>query len=76
MTIQSKKPTRRCHSAIVSAMSASVAPGPLTNRLRYRHLMLLRKLGELGNLHRAAEAISLTQPSASKMLRSRVVQDA
>ena len=31
--------------------------------------MLLQQLGELGNLHRAAEAISLAQPSASKMLR-------
>lgn len=41
----------------------------LASRLRYRHLMLLRQLGELGNLHRAAGAISLAQPSASKMLR-------
>lgn len=41
----------------------------LVNRLRFRHLMLLERLGELENLHRAAAAINLTQPSASKMLR-------
>jgi molybdenum-dependent DNA-binding transcriptional regulator ModE len=50
-------------------MSSPALPAALANRLRYRHLMLLHQLGELGNLHRAAEAISLAQPSASKMLR-------
>lgn len=40
----------------------------LVNRLRFRHLLLLARLGELQNMHRAAAAISLTQPSASKML--------
>lgn len=44
-------------------------PRSLMNRLRFRHLMLLRELGRRGNMHRAAEAISLSQPSASKMLR-------
>jgi DNA-binding transcriptional LysR family regulator len=50
-------------------MPSVALPAALANRLRFRHLMLLRQLGELGNLHRAAEAISLAQPSASKMLR-------
>ena len=50
-------------------MASPALPAALANRLRYRHLMLLHQLGELGNLHRAAEAISLAQPSASKMLR-------
>ena len=39
----------------------------LVNRLRLKHLALLAALGDLGNLHQAA-AISVTQPSATKML--------
>jgi DNA-binding transcriptional LysR family regulator len=42
----------------------------LVGRLRFRHLALLAALDEHRNLHRAAEAIHLTQPSATKLLRS------
>lgn len=40
----------------------------LVNRLRLKHLALLAALGDLGNLHQAAAAINVTQPSATKML--------
>ena len=50
-------------------MAADALFSSLAYRLRFRHLMLLERLGELGNLHRAAAAINLAQPSASKMLR-------
>ena len=41
----------------------------LVSRLRYRQLALLVALGEHGNLHRAAAAIHVTQPSATKLVR-------
>jgi len=41
----------------------------LTSRLRFKQLALLAALDDHRNLHRAAEAIHLTQPSATKMLR-------
>lgn len=41
---------------------------PLVNRLRLKHLSLLVALDDTRNLHRAADALSVTQPSASKML--------
>ncbi|NGY04257.1 LysR substrate-binding domain-containing protein [Solimonas terrae] len=42
----------------------------LVNRLRYKHLSLLVALAETGNLHQAAAAINVAQPSASRMLAS------
>lgn len=41
----------------------------LRSRLKTRHLLLLVALGDEGNIHRAAEVLSVTQPAASKMLR-------
>lgn len=43
--------------------------GLLKNRLRMRHLQLLYVLSERGSLRQAAEAMSLTQPAATKVLR-------
>jgi DNA-binding transcriptional LysR family regulator len=40
----------------------------LVGRLRFRHLSLLVALGEHRNLHRAAEAVHLAQPSATKLI--------
>lgn len=40
----------------------------LVNRLRLKHWALLAALAETPTLHRAAQAISVTQPSATKML--------
>ena len=41
----------------------------MLGRLRFRHLSLLVALGEHRNLHRAAKAVHLAQPSASGQLR-------
>lgn len=38
-------------------------------RLRFKHLELLAKLGEVANLHAASETLSMTQSAASKLLR-------
>jgi DNA-binding transcriptional LysR family regulator len=38
-------------------------------RLRFRHLALLVAIGEYRNLHRAARAVHLAQPSATKLVR-------
>lgn len=40
----------------------------LVGRLRFRHLSLLVALGEHRNLHRAAAAVHLAQPSATKLI--------
>ena len=40
----------------------------LVGRLRFRQLSLLVALGEHRNLHRAAEAVHLAQPSATKLI--------
>jgi DNA-binding transcriptional LysR family regulator len=40
----------------------------LLNRLRLKQLSLIAALGEHHNLHRAAAAINVTQPTATKML--------
>jgi DNA-binding transcriptional LysR family regulator len=37
-------------------------------RLRTRHLLLLTAIGEEGNIHRAAEQLNMSQPTASRML--------
>jgi DNA-binding transcriptional LysR family regulator len=41
----------------------------LLGRLRYKHLSLLVALDEHRNLHRAAKAVHLTQPTASKLVQ-------
>ncbi|WP_163535730.1 LysR family transcriptional regulator, partial [Klebsiella pneumoniae] len=38
-------------------------------RLKTRQLLLLIALAEEGNIHRAAAALNMTQPAASKLLR-------
>src|SRR5882762_3499092 len=40
----------------------------LLGRLRFRHLSLLVALDEHRNLHRAARAVHLAQPSATKLV--------
>jgi DNA-binding transcriptional LysR family regulator len=40
----------------------------LLTRLRLKQLSLIAALGEHHNLHRAAAAINVTQPTATKML--------
>jgi DNA-binding transcriptional LysR family regulator len=40
----------------------------LVGRLRFRHLSLLVAVGEHRNLHRAARAVHLAQPSATKLI--------
>jgi DNA-binding transcriptional LysR family regulator len=44
-------------------------PWFLRARLRTRHLMLLSAIGEEGNICRAAEMLSMSQPAASRLLR-------
>ncbi|MFL6601947.1 MAG: LysR family transcriptional regulator, partial [Steroidobacteraceae bacterium] len=38
-------------------------------RLKTRQLMLLVAIGDEGNIHRAAEILKVSQPSASKLLK-------
>ncbi|KAF1050214.1 LysR substrate-binding domain-containing protein [Xylophilus sp.] len=52
-----------------SPSPVSSEPWYLRSRLKMRHLLLLVALDEEGNIHRAAEVLSVTQPAASKMLR-------
>ncbi|CAB3785653.1 LysR family transcriptional regulator [Paraburkholderia fynbosensis] len=49
----------------MSQYSAAVA---LVNRLKFKHLALLVALDDTRNLHQAAEAVNVAQPSASRML--------
>ena len=49
----------------MSQHSAAVA---LVNRLKFKHLALLVALDDTRNLHQAAEAVNVAQPSASRML--------
>ncbi|MBC8639151.1 LysR family transcriptional regulator [Caballeronia sp. EK] len=49
-------------------MSQTVSPNALVNRLKFKHLALLVALDDARNLHQAAEAINVAQPSASRML--------
>ena len=44
-------------------------PWFLRARLKTRHLMLLSAIGEEGNIGRAAEMLSMSQPAASRLLR-------
>jgi DNA-binding transcriptional LysR family regulator len=46
-----------------------ISSAQLLSRLRFRHLSLLLAIDEHRNLHRAAQAVHLAQPSATKLLR-------
>lgn len=48
---------------------ADVAFGHMCNWLRYRHLVLIDTLARTHNMHLAAEAMHISQPAVSKMLR-------
>ena len=48
--------------------SASVLMNRLQARARLRHLQVLVKLGELGNLRHSAEALGLSQPAVTQLL--------
>ena len=50
------------------AISSTVMASRLLVRARLRHLQVLVKLGELGSVQRAADAVGLTQPSTSHAL--------
>jgi DNA-binding transcriptional LysR family regulator len=49
-------------------MSPNIAPVALINRLKFKHLALLVALDDARNVHQAADAINVAQPSASRML--------
>jgi len=49
-------------------MSQNAASIPLVNRLKFKHLALLVALDDARNVHQAADAINVAQPSASRML--------
>lgn len=44
-------------------------PWYVRTRLKTSQLLLVVALAEEGNIHRAAEALNMTQPAASKLLR-------
>lgn len=46
-----------------------MAPPSLENRLRFKHLALLRSLHAEGSLHKAAAKLHMSQPAATKLLR-------
>ncbi|MDE1181592.1 LysR family transcriptional regulator [Paraburkholderia sp.] len=49
-------------------MSQNSATVALVNRLKFKHLALLVALDDARNLHQAADAVNVAQPSASRML--------
>jgi len=49
-------------------MNHQTAGVALVNRLRFKHLALLVALDDTHNVHQAADAINVAQPSASRML--------
>src|SRR5260221_10360330 len=62
------QPSRGDAAAVRLAGKAGFSPCKLVGRLRFRHLSLLVALDEHRNLHRAAKAVHLAQPSASKLV--------
>ena len=50
-------------------MMLNSSPSHVRNRLKTRQLLLVVALAEEGNIHRAAAALNMTQPAASKTLR-------
>src|SRR5690349_12631482 len=54
----------------MSARSVTTStPWFVRARLKTRQLMLLVAIGDEGNIHRAAEILNVSQPSASKLLK-------
>ncbi|WP_250529413.1 LysR family transcriptional regulator [Caballeronia sp. ATUFL_F1_KS4A] len=53
---------------VSQSVSSSLSPIALVNRLKFKHLALLVALDDARNLHQAADAINVAQPSASRML--------
>jgi DNA-binding transcriptional LysR family regulator len=51
-----------------STVRASVLLNRLLARVRLRHLQAMVRLAELGNVHRAAQAMGLTQPAVTQLL--------
>ncbi|MCX4164933.1 MULTISPECIES: LysR family transcriptional regulator [Paraburkholderia] len=49
-------------------MNRQAATVALVNRLKFKHLALLVALDDTRNVHQAADAINVAQPSASRML--------
>jgi len=49
-------------------MNHNAATVALVNRLKFKHLALLVALDDARNVHQAADAINVAQPSASRML--------
>ena len=50
-------------------MSSPLISRSLFNRLRYKHLHMLVALSSSQNLHRASQALNMSQPAATRMLR-------
>src|SRR5256885_6928038 len=50
-------------------MTTSYSNWFIRARLKTRQLLLLQVLAEEGNIHRAAQVLSMTQPAASKLLK-------
>jgi DNA-binding transcriptional LysR family regulator len=50
-------------------MTASYTHWSIRARLKTRQLLLLLAMQEEGNIHRAAQALNMTQPAASKLLK-------
>lgn len=50
-------------------MHSPVFSRSLLNRLRYKHLHMLVTLSSSRNLHRASQALNMSQPAATRMLR-------
>src|SRR5215475_9078510 len=58
----------RYRNRIAHLMSQNAATVALINRLKFKHLALLVALDDTRNVHQAADAINVAQPSASRML--------
>ncbi len=54
---------------MVNRKSPTSTPWFLRARLKTRQLMLLIAIGDEGNIHRAAQLLNISQPSASKLLK-------
>jgi DNA-binding transcriptional LysR family regulator len=54
------QPAPELHAALINRVQ---------NKLRLRHLALLRALGDQSTLHQAAQELHMTQPAATKLLK-------
>jgi len=52
----------------MTAPSASTLLNRLTAKAKFRHMLVLVKLAELGSMRRAASAVSMTQPAVSQLV--------